>query len=149
MATPVARYIVYVDRYLTEDCDGTGLLHDGSGAGAADQLSGELQNAWDTGGVAGHFRVMHREVYMSDNFLPWGYGASRASDCDRLYANDPEEFRPKRRFQVEEATLAIGGGGNLPAWTVVDTKLKLVVSVKLDEATAQGEADAREAGLPL
>jgi hypothetical protein len=148
MATPVARYVVYVDRYLTEDCDGTGLLHDGSGAAAVAQLTAELQEAWDTGGVAGHFQVMHREVYMSDNFLPWGYGASRSSDCDRLYANDPEEFRPKRRFRIEQATLAVDDGENLAVWAVRDTGLDLVVSVRLDQATAQGDADAREAGVP-
>jgi hypothetical protein len=143
MASPVARYMVIIDRYLTEDCDGTGLLHDGSGSGAARQLAIELQEAWDQGSVAGHFQVTGRAVYGNDGELPFGYGAPHIFP---VYQEDPPELRPNRRFKVEEATLAISEGESLPAWTVVDTKLKLVVSVRLDRANAQGDADAREAG---
>ena len=87
MSAPVARYLIVVDRYLTDDCDGPGLYHDGTGRDAARQLADELQEAWDSGGVAGHFRVIGRDVFPDDKHLPHGYAAQ---EMFTVYEDDPD-----------------------------------------------------------
>lgn len=99
MSTPVARYVVIIDRYLTDDCDGTGLYHDGSGEDAVKQMTRELQEAWECGGVTGHFRVTERQVFLGDNFMPGGYAGQALPTC---YTDDPPEYRRKLRYWVKQ-----------------------------------------------
>lgn len=56
-----ARYTVIVERELGES-DGSGVYHDGTGKAAVEQLNKELQEAWNSGSVAGFFRVTERHI---------------------------------------------------------------------------------------
>lgn len=90
--TPVARYTIILDRYCTEDADGTGLYHDGTGEAAAKQVADELQEAINNSGQpCGHFRVINRHVFDSDDALPGGYGAR---DLPQSFMDDPKPEPP-------------------------------------------------------
>jgi len=148
MSPPVARYTVIIDRYLTDDCDGTGIYHDGSGEAAAAQLARELQEAWDCGGVAGHFRVTERYVHPNDDRLPGGYAGARMAVA---YANDPDEYRVKPRYGVQ--TLMAGNDTmfsdiEVALWAVVDQisdpeQAQIIMAVHTDPQSARKDAEQR------
>jgi len=154
MTTPVARYTVIIDRYLTDDCDGTGVYHDGSGAAAVEQLTRELQEAWDCGGVAGHFRVTERYVHPHEGRLPGGYAGAGLSTS---YCDDPDEYRPKPRYGVQ--TLMAGNDTmfsdiEVTLWAVVDQisdpeQAQIIMAVHTDPEAARKDAESRNTMAPI
>lgn len=68
-----ARYTVVIERGVGDDSDYRDTAvgpsgHDGTGSDAVAQLVKELQEAWDSGAISGHFRVVRREVV--DDTIP-------------------------------------------------------------------------------
>lgn len=60
--TKAARYTVIIDRHLGESDGDAYSYHDGTGEAAVAQLAKEIQDAWDTGGVSGSFRITERRI---------------------------------------------------------------------------------------
>jgi hypothetical protein len=142
MSTPIARYTVLVDRYLTEDCDGTGTLHDGTGEGAVAQLTAELQEGWDAAAIGGHFRVIKRVVSEDGyTYLPGGYAGKGLFGS---YCDDPDAYRPTPRYGVQ--TLMAGNDTmfsdiEVTLWAVVDQlsdpeQAKIIMAVYTDPTLA-------------
>lgn len=81
--TRAARYTVLIDRELGEsDGDAHG-YHDGTGPAAVEQLSRELQRAWESGDVSGYFEVVSRQL------IDWPEGRGGG---DLIFAQEPTHF---------------------------------------------------------
>ena len=83
-----ARYTVIVDRQVGEH-DGGGVYHDGTGAAGVEQLSKELQEAFDCGHIEGHFKVTARRIVEST-----AVGAPSEAPAI-VYEDVPPELRSK------------------------------------------------------
>lgn len=63
VAPKVARYVVIVERYLTDEPGGDNIVgHPVSGSEAVAQLVRELDEAWNDSGVAGWFHITDRTI---------------------------------------------------------------------------------------
>lgn len=93
MTAQFARYVVIIDRQVGEQDGGAGLYHDGDGAAAADQLTNELQEAWETG-VEGQFRVIGRSI------VP---GTTGLDALPAFYEDDPVDPRLLSMLELERS----------------------------------------------
>jgi len=149
---PFARYTVLIDRYLTDDSDGTGVHHDGSGEQAVEQLVLELQEAFDAGSVEGYFRIVQLSVGGEV-----GFPLAPLHAVPTHYDDDPPELRPTPRFGVE--TLMAGNDTmfsdiEVTLWAVVDQisdpeQAQIICAVHTNPETAKADADRRNFWAPI